>query len=146
MPIHKCKIDGKSGWKWGKTGKCYTGPDAKQKAIAQAIAASGGEAPINEKLYITKTSFDWDGTLDTPKGKELWKNTGGDKWIITARQPNRIADILKWANENGVPRDRVIAVGSNPAKIQKIKDLKIETHWDNNVLVISKLPGIGKKI
>lgn len=155
MPIKKCVIDGKDGWKYGDTGKCYTGPDGKQKAIAQAIAINGGNPPANEKLEImkeiiekmaaiTKTSFDWDGCLSTKKGKDLWMNTGGDKWIITARQPTQIEEILRWASDNNVPRSRIIATGSNPSKIQKIKDLGIQRHWDNNPLVISKLPGIGK--
>jgi hypothetical protein len=156
MPIHKCTIDGKSGWKYGDTGKCYTGPNAKEKAVSQAIAIGGGEPPINEKLQamkdiidklmITKTSFDWDGTLSTSKGKELWNSTGGSKWIITARNINNISEILKWASDNNVPRSRVIATGSNPAKIQKVKDLGIERHWDDNPIVVSKLPGVGRKI
>jgi len=156
MPLKRCTIDGKDGWKWGDTGKCYIGPDAKEKAIAQAIAIGGGEPPVNEKLKqikevieklaIRKTSFDWDGTLSTPKGKELWFKTGGEKWIITARQFNRLGDILKWASDNNIPRSRIIATGSNPAKIEKIKELNIDRHWDNNQLVISKLPGIARMI
>jgi hypothetical protein len=101
---------------------------------------------IIEKMYNNKTSFDWDGTLDSKRGKELWKTTGGDKWIITARQPDQIGEILKWASENSVPRSRIIATGSNPRKIEKIKELGIGRHWDNNPLVTSKLPGIGKII
>lgn len=38
MPLMHCIADGKSGWKWGPTGHCYTGPDAKDKALAQANA------------------------------------------------------------------------------------------------------------
>lgn len=156
MPIKRCTIDGKDGWKYGDEGKCYTGPNAKEKAVRQAIAIGGGEPPIDEKLsvmkeviekmYNNKTSFDWDGTLSTSKGKELWNTTGGDKWIITARQPDQIGEILNWASENGVPRSRVIATGSNTRKIEKIKELGIGRHWDNNPLVISKIPGIGRHI
>ena len=48
MPIKKCSVDGKPGYKWGDTGKCYTyipGNEAsmkaaKKKAIKQAVAAS----------------------------------------------------------------------------------------------------------
>ena len=35
MPLKRC---GKNGWKWGDAGKCYTGKDAKKKALAQAVA------------------------------------------------------------------------------------------------------------
>ena len=35
MPVHKTK-DG--GYQWGKTGKVYKGPGAKEKATKQGIA------------------------------------------------------------------------------------------------------------
>jgi len=41
MPLKKCQKNGKSGWKWGDSGKCYTGPGAKKKAIKQGIAIEG---------------------------------------------------------------------------------------------------------
>jgi|GEM_PF-2387453 len=48
MPIQKCKTKtGKSGFKAGKTGKCYAGKSGKKKAIKQelAIAHSSGRKP-----------------------------------------------------------------------------------------------------
>ena len=46
MPVQKCSKNGKSGYKWGKGGKCYTGPNAKKKAAeqGQAIKASKSKA------------------------------------------------------------------------------------------------------
>ncbi len=43
MPIHRCSIDGRSGWKWGESGKCYVGSRGRSKALrqARAIRASG---------------------------------------------------------------------------------------------------------
>lgn len=38
MPLKKCTSNGQSGWKWGDSGHCYTGPGAKKKAIDQAVA------------------------------------------------------------------------------------------------------------
>ena len=38
MPLKRCSKDGKSGWKWGDSGHCYTGPDAKKKSIKQGLA------------------------------------------------------------------------------------------------------------
>jgi len=38
MPIRVCSVNGKSGFKWGNSGKCYTGPGARKKAAAQAAA------------------------------------------------------------------------------------------------------------
>ena len=41
MPLKKCSIDGKSGWKWGDQGHCYPGKEGKKKAIKQGIAIEG---------------------------------------------------------------------------------------------------------
>jgi len=38
MPVQKCKKDGKSGHKYGSSGKCYTGSDSKKKAAKQGRA------------------------------------------------------------------------------------------------------------
>ena len=43
MPLKKCSEDQKSGWKWGDSGKCYTGPEGKKKAIRQGISIEGPE-------------------------------------------------------------------------------------------------------
>jgi hypothetical protein len=39
MPIMSCTVNGKKGYKWGPSGKCYTGPNARNRAAAQAAAA-----------------------------------------------------------------------------------------------------------
>ena len=43
MPLKKCTIDSKAGYKWGDAGKCYTGPEGKKKAIKQGVAIEGPE-------------------------------------------------------------------------------------------------------
>lgn len=43
MPLKRCSSNGQSGWKWGDSGKCYVGPDAKAKAVAQGVAIGGGK-------------------------------------------------------------------------------------------------------
>jgi hypothetical protein len=40
MPVQKCSVKNKKGWKWGASGKCYTGKDSKKKAIKQGLAVS----------------------------------------------------------------------------------------------------------
>lgn len=35
MPLMRCEHN---GWKYGESGKCYHGPNAKKKAIKQAVA------------------------------------------------------------------------------------------------------------
>lgn len=51
MPVKKCTIDGKPGYKWGDQGKCYTGPDAEKKAMIQGVAAirNGAKEKLKKK-------------------------------------------------------------------------------------------------
>ena len=43
MPFMHCTVNGKSGVKWGKHGKCYTGPNAKAKATEQMKAIKSSQ-------------------------------------------------------------------------------------------------------
>lgn len=133
MPVKDCQIGGKSGYKWGDEGKCYTGPDAKRKAITQGIAVEGGFA-------TNKVSFDYDETLTTPKMMDRAKQLiadGVNVYIISAR--GNIEPMLKRAEELGIPKSRIYATGSNKAKVEKITSLDIDTHYDNNPDVIAAL-------
>lgn len=49
MPLKKCTINGKSGWKWGDSGKCYTGKDGKEKAMKQARAIEASKHGTSNK-------------------------------------------------------------------------------------------------
>lgn len=44
MPIMRCTLNGLPGWKWGESGRCYTGEGAKEKAIKQGISVLVSEA------------------------------------------------------------------------------------------------------
>ena len=124
MPVSKCESNGK--WRVG-SGACIY--DTKEKAIKvyQAILAQG-------KMAAPKVSLDYDGVLSTDKGKELLKNLlseGVDVYVISARRDEMKVD--------GVPASRVYATGSNKRKIETIKRLGIDTHYDNNPDVIDEL-------
>jgi len=96
------------------------------------------------KLAGEKISFDFDGTLSTKRGYEKAKqliNEGAEVYIISARQNKD--GMLSKANELDIPVGRVYAMGSNEAKIEKVKELGIVTHYDNNVEVVRALKGIG---
>jgi hypothetical protein len=96
------------------------------------------------KLAGEKISFDFDGTLTSKRGYEKAKqliNEGAEVYIISARQ-NKDGMLAK-ANELGIPVGRVYAMGSNEGKIEKVKELEIVTHYDNNVDVVRALKGIG---
>lgn len=50
MPIKQCQLDGKKGYRWGDSGKCYTDGNVasqKKRAIAQGIAT--GEIVIKKR-------------------------------------------------------------------------------------------------
>jgi hypothetical protein len=53
MPVKQCTHDGKSGYKYGDNGKCYTGEDARTKAEEQgrAIKASQHNAVAVSKKH-----------------------------------------------------------------------------------------------
>ena len=38
MLLTRCFVDNKKGWKWGESGTCYTGKNARQQALAQRNA------------------------------------------------------------------------------------------------------------
>lgn len=140
MPVRECQENDKPGYKWGEQGKCYTyNPNnegqrrkAKQSATIQGYAI-GDFAGL-------KVSFDYDDTLSTRRGKELAKKEiekGSELYIISAR--NDKAGMLSVALSLGIPQFRVFATGSNKAKIEKIQELRISKHYDNNKDVIKDL-------
>jgi hypothetical protein len=145
MPIKKCTINGKSGWKYGDVGTCYTGPDGKRKAVAQAIAIVSSNPKDIVNLDSNKVSVDYDDTASTAKGKELLKRLlreGKSVYIISARSSKfPIVDDLK----DLIPESRVYATGSNEAKVKKAESLNIGTHYDNNKSVIDKIREAGIK-
>ena len=53
---------------------------------------------------------------------------------------------LRQGKELGIPESRIYATGSNKAKIEKIKELQIVTHYDNNPDVIKELGSIGRVV
>ena len=73
-----------------------------------------------------------------------WINKGAEVYIISARRNPE--GMLTRAAELGIPTSRVFATGSNAAKIQKIKDLGISKHYDNNPDVIKELGSIGIQV
>lgn len=44
MPIKKCSSGGKSGKKYGDSGKCYTGKSANSKALKQMKAIKANQS------------------------------------------------------------------------------------------------------
>ena len=120
----------------------YVINEGKESEQAVAICNSMWE----QHFAGEKISFDYDDTLSTSKGKELAKKEialGNTVYIISAR--NDKSGMLSTAKELGIPDSRVYATGSNKAKVEKIKELGITKHYDNNSDVIKELGSIGEK-
>src|SRR6266511_2305050 len=79
MPVTSCTSDGKPGYKWGDTGKCYTyaagdsdaAAEAKRKAFVQGVAAGETTKMAGEELEAARMLSDYHGI-------ELTKDAGGD--------------------------------------------------------------------
>lgn len=112
------------------------------KSPDQAYAICNSEA--DEYSIGQNVSFDYDDTLNTPRGRGLALHelqSGSNVYIISARANKE--GMYPIADELGIPHSKVFATGSNKAKIQKIKDLRIDKHYDNNEDVIDSLGTIG---
>ena len=122
------------------------GDEKMVSEYSQEQRAAVCRSAFEEKLAGERISFDYDGTLSTLKGTELAQrliDSGAEIYIISAREEKD--GMLNKAETLGIPVGRVYAMGSNKAKIEKIKELNIVTHYDNNADVIRELGDIGKQ-
>jgi hypothetical protein len=149
MPVQIGRDEQSCYARWGdqghkyyyKCGNSLARKNARKKAIAQGIVI--GEYAI-EKISF---DFDFDDVLSMAPVREIAKRyikQGVAVYIISARHN---ADTMYDVTDKlGIPRSRVYATGSNNAKIQKVQDLGITKHYDNNSDVINKLKGIGSLV
>lgn len=120
----------------------YVINEGKETEQAVAICNSLWE----QHFAGSKVSFDYDDTLSTSRGKELAKKeieAGNTVYIISARSNK--SQMLGIAKDLGIPDSRVYATGSNNAKVEKVMELGISKHYDNNSDVIKELGSIGEK-
>jgi len=91
-------------------------------------------------------SFDYDDTLSTEKGQSIAEQKikdGFNVFVISARQDKE--GMLNVTDKLGIPRNQVYATGSNKAKVEKVLELNISKHIDNNQDVVNELGSIGEK-
>lgn len=128
-----------------RTGFSSTNPDVSSLTpYVDQITDDIEKKPVLSSETFEKVSIDYDETLTTERGMELAKSlieSGIELYIISARQDKE--PMLKRADELGIPHSRVYATGSNKSKIEKIKELGIKQHHDNNEDVIKELGEIG---
>jgi len=134
----------------------FVDSDGKEICGSVMFAAWGGDEMLEWATEIYKTSeeynraagervsFDYDGTLTTATGRELLEkeqNDGSEIYIISARDNDD--ELLTFAAEHNIPASHVYATGSNEKKIEKVNELGIVRHYDNNVDVIAEIGGVG---
>ena len=100
------------------------------------------------QLAARRISFDYDGTFSTADGQATATdlvNSGNEVYIISAR--SEVSTEMKArAARAGIRQDHIYATGSNKAKIEKVKELRIAKHYDNNPDVVKALGSIGELI
>lgn len=52
MPVQPCQEDGEHGYRWGQSGKCYTGKNAQRKALQQGVAIEKDKQRRGEPSYF----------------------------------------------------------------------------------------------
>ena len=124
----------------GKAGLIWSESKLKELNLFNQETIKDKILTIFDKVFMRKISFDFDGTLTRASIRNMarnFKNQGDTIYIISARHSK--SNMLAIAKELGIPASRVFATGSNANKIQKIKNLRIDTHYDNNANVIKTL-------
>lgn len=134
-----------------KDGKLYEGPTHEHngRLMTGAVHTEDSEYLYHEGEYAIgdKVSFDWDDTLDTKNGRELLEqemSRGSLIYIISARNITT-QEMIDLANKYGFPATHIYTTGSNKKKVEKIKELGIKRHYDNNLNVIQELGPVGIK-
>jgi acetyl-CoA carboxylase carboxyltransferase component len=127
MPAQRCQKDGKSGWRWGSAGKCYTGRGAKAKAEKQgaAIEAQMEKSKMsNPKLLTTivnKALLDMGTSENLDEFNNAMRNAAREahptgEWIWIAQiSPSKVVVSVNsqtsysyfehtWTIEDGTPK------------------------------------------
>lgn len=100
MPLMKCL--GGRGWKYGPKGVCYTGKDAKKKALRQGLAIGGGKLTKQEPLHA----------FDIPV-------------TITRSDPER-RFVFGWANVSMADGDLVVDSHNDTIELSELENAAYE--------------------
>ena len=116
------------------------------KTQEQAAGACYGMWEQGSEFAVDKVSFDWDGTLTTDRGIAALENElrrGSIIYLISAR--NTITrEIATLTNKYRIPSSNIFLTGSNIQKVEKVKELGIKRHYDDNPLVRQQLGTVAQ--
>ncbi len=88
MPAQKCQINNKPGWKWGESGKCFPGPQGKEKALAQGRAIKASQSR-NDLFPLIFSSIDYKKQLIKQRREQLV--AAGGRLPSPSKKPTRPA-------------------------------------------------------
>jgi hypothetical protein len=128
MPIVSCSLEGKPGYKWGESGKCYTYDEgdvqgmrvARSRAAAQASAAysSGFEESVKLPSYVVSA---------LKKGLELHKDGKSGEGL----RPATVRAATDAINSGTWSEDKIIRASAWLARHASDKDLKGGRDWSD---------------
>lgn len=101
----------------------------------------------SESLSSEKISFDFDDTLTRKDIQDValrYIESGAEVYIISARQDKE--GMFEIADKLGIPHSNIFATGSNKDKVEKVKELNIYKHYENNAQVVKELGKIGELV
>lgn len=141
--INKDKITGPNGV------PVYGTPDFNQPDTVTGPTLANPSPSTIKNLGLSKEKFadkpkvsvDYDGTLSTDAGKELYKeliDAGNDVYIVTARNEKEGSDITTVAKELRIPQDKILYTSGGP-KSDVLKRIGITKHYDNNPDVVAEI-------
>jgi len=110
MPLKKCQNNNQDGWKWGENGHCYTGKDAKQKAIKNGVAIEG---PEKFAKIMREEAAEW-------QGKSLYDSLSNDE--------KELANALLSVAQKIGPLDKGegVWVGYENGSTNEVKDIGVK--------------------
>lgn len=92
MPVQQCQVKGKGGWRWGRSGKCYTGDDAKGKAAKQGAAARASGFVENRTQIVPSNPLKADPTRTTTL-RRVFEKEIRRRLMIVARKVRQLVEV-----------------------------------------------------
>ena len=101
----------------------------------------------NREFSGAKVSFEWRNTLDTPRGIRAFENelSRGSRIYIISDLPRMTDDLVDFSLKYQIPTWRILTEGNVIEKVDKIKELGIQRHYDMDPRVRFMLGDVGMR-
>ena len=101
----------------------------------------------NRQFSGAKVSFEWKNTLDTPRGIRAFENelSRGSRIYIISDLPRMTDDLVDFSLKYRIPSWRIFTEGNIIEKVDKIKELGIQRHYDSDPRIRFMLGDVGMR-